>query len=136
MARPWRDERGVGIDGRRRRGASDLRASRLAPSARIRSLVTLELPLQRREPDLELRGRAGPVPTCGLHRGEDVLALDVLERPGPAHRPRSRHRDTQLLRQVLDLDAAFRGERHRVLNGVLDLPDVAWPLVADELVGR
>ena len=73
-------------DAARPRGASDLRASRLARAARGRSLVPLQLPLERGEPDPEGRRGAGPVAAGALHRGEDVLALDVLQRPRLARR--------------------------------------------------
>jgi hypothetical protein len=80
-------------------------------------------------PIVELLGRHGFVALVGAYHGEDVVALDVLERPDVAGRVRARERETHLLGQVLRIDSAAAREDDRALDGVLELTDVSRPPV-------
>src|SRR6202158_1523100 len=99
--------------------------------------VGLELAVQRRRADPQLRGGVGLVSTVQLQRGEDVLLLDLIQRPHRSvggTRPGKRLAD--LLGWVLELHAASARERDSALHGVLKLAHVSRPLVAQELVCR
>src|SRR3990170_2662076 len=74
--------------------------------------------------------RSGAMPADLAERGDDVLALDLLEAAAPRRRAR---RDAacrpQLGRQVLRLDLVALPENDGALDRVLELPHVARPVV-------
>src|SRR3954469_22786178 len=109
----------------RRRRASRLRSRAFDPEAR-------ELPVQRRRIDTEHLGGARLVTAFGLQHPEDVRTLHGFER-----RIRRRARGNERLRLSLrhalreraDGYLAARRENGRALEGILELADVAGPLI-------
>jgi hypothetical protein len=75
-----------------------------------RRLVLLELAVQGRDPDLELFGGHGLVALVRPNDGEDVVALDILERAHVSRRIGARNGEPDLFRKVVDVDPAAFGE--------------------------
>src|SRR5688572_22591243 len=89
---------------------------------RLDPTVGLELAVQRGRADPELRGGVRLVAAVHLEGREDVLLLDVDERPyGPSGGHGTRERLADLFGEVVELDATPLGERDGALHGVLEL---------------